>query len=505
MPSASRTSSPPTMSFWSLDNIRLICGGNWIARPEEPRRKSPAGVSIDSRTIKPNDCFFALRGERTDGHRYLADVAQAGAAMAIADRKELVPPALGDMSVLFVQDAGAALLKLAAAYRKTLETTKVIAVAGSNGKTTTTRLISAVLAKSLRGSASAKSFNNAIGVPLTILGAKRSDQYLICEVGTNAPGEIATLASVVQPDIAVITSIGREHLEGLASLQGVAQEEASLLRGLRPGGVAILTADSPELAEVLRRDFAKAASGSGGLITFGFGDHADLRLTSVETAAKGTRFCLNDRNWYTTPLLGRHNASNATAAIAVARRLGIDNAAIEAGLAEARGPEMRLERERVGSIDILNDAYNANPDSMLAALRTFDDAFPPKRDARRVVIVGDMLELGSASESSHAEIADAISRLAAIDLAIFIGPQFAIAAAIVERRRTIPHIIKHAVLTDHSAADIAARLHSNDRVLLKASRGMGLERIARALMSTDQPRPQSHAFLEQSPDPKTHA
>lgn len=493
------------MPFWSLDNIRLVCGGNWIARPEEPRRKKPSGVSIDSRTTKAGDCFIALRGERTDGHRYLADVAKAGAAIAIVDRKELVPASLGDLCVLLVADAGTALLKLGGAYRKTLETTKVIAVGGSNGKTTTTRLISAVLSKALRGSVSAKSFNNAIGVPLTILGAKRSDQYLVCEVGTNAAGEIATLASVVQPDIAVITSIGREHLEGLGNLQGVAQEEASLLRGLRPGGVAILTADSPELAEVLRRDVAKAASGGGGLITFGFGDHADLRLTSVEATSTGTRFCLNDRNWYTIPLLGRHNASNATAAVAVARRLGVDNAAIESGLAEAKGAEMRLQRERVGTVDIVNDAYNANPDSMLAALRTFDEVCPPKREARRVVILGDMLELGEASSASHLEVADAVSRLVAIDLAVFVGPQFAEASSVVERRRTIPRVVRHAAIDEQRAGEIAALLHAHDRVLLKGSRGMGLERIVKALRSAEPPRPQGHGFLEEAPDPRAHA
>jgi UDP-N-acetylmuramoyl-tripeptide--D-alanyl-D-alanine ligase len=493
------------MPFWSLDNIRLICGGNWIARPEEPRRKKPAGVSIDSRTTKVGDCFIALRGERTDGHRYLADVARAGAAVAIVDRKELVPASLGDLCVLLVPDAGTALLKLGGAYRKTLETTKVIAVGGSNGKTTTTRLISAVLSKTLRGSVSPKSFNNAIGVPLTILGAKRSDQYLVCEVGTNAPGEIATLAGVVQPDIAVITSIGREHLEGLGNLHGVAQEEASLLRGLRPGGVAILTADSPELAEVVRRDVAKPAGAGGGLITFGFGDHADLRLTSVETMPTGTRFCLNDRNWYTIPLLGRHNASNATAAVAVARRLGVENAAIEAGLADAKGPEMRLQRERVGEVEVVNDAYNANPDSMQAALRTFDEVCPPSREGRRVAILGDMLELGEASSGAHAEIADAVSRLAAMDLVVFVGPRFSEAASVAERRRTISRVVKHGALDERVAGEIAALLRPRDRVLLKGSRGMGLERIVMALRSADPPRPRGHGFLEETPDPRAHA
>lgn len=493
------------MSFWSLDNVRLICGGNWIARPEEPRRKDPTGVSIDSRSLKPGECFIALRGERTDGHRYLAEVAKAGAAVAIVDRKELVPPSLGDMCVLLVQDAGTALLKLGGAYRKTLETTKVIAVGGSNGKTTTTRLISAVLAKSLRGTASVKSFNNAIGVPLTILGAKRSDQYLVCEVGTNAPGEISTLTSVVQPDIAVITSIGREHLEGLGTLQGVAQEEASLLRGLRPGGVAIVTADSPELAEVLRRDFAKAASGGGGLITFGFGDHADLRLTSVEASENSTRFCLNDRNWFSVPLLGKHNASNATAAVAVARRLGVDQSAIEAGLAEAKGAEMRLQRHRVSGVEFLNDAYNANPDSMLAALRTFDDVFPAKRGSRRVVIVGDMLELGQASEASHAEIAQAIAHLASVDLVVFIGPHFAAAASEVERQRSIPRIVRHSHLDEQGVAQIASLLQAGDHVLLKGSRGMGLERIGKALAARDLLPRQGFGFVEESPEPKARA
>jgi UDP-N-acetylmuramoyl-tripeptide--D-alanyl-D-alanine ligase len=474
------------VEFLDQDNIRSVCGGTWLARPLGPDRPALTGVSTDSRTLKPGQIFFALKGEHHDGHRYIQQAAKAGAAMAVIDRAEAAPQLLLDelprgFSLLHCANASTALLRLAGAYRKSLETTKVIAVGGSNGKTTTTRMIQAILSRSLRGSASPKSFNNAVGVPLTILGAKRGDQFLVCEVGTNAPGEIATLAEVVQPDIAVITSIGREHLEGLASLEGVVHEEASLLSTIRPGGLAVVTADAPPSVTRTLQDLSRQAHSAGrALLRVGLAYDADLRVSDFEHTPDGSRFCINDRWWIQTPLLGRHNAANAASASAVARRLGIDWPQIADALAQVRPAEMRLERVDASGVRFLNDAYNANPESMLAALRVFEECFAAGA-ARRIVVLADMLEMGHAGEDAHAEIADALAQSKGIDLAVLVGPLMRHAAARLAQSWDPGRFVAFAHSSPAELAQIASMLRPGDAVLLKGSRRNALERIIREL------------------------
>lgn len=473
------------MTFWNSDTIKAVCAGTWIARRDDPPQ--PSGVCTDSRTLKPGEVFVAIKGDTFDGHEFLTQVASKGAAFAIVHRRDCVPPELlRELSVLLVPDTGVALLKLAAAYRKTLDTTRVVAVGGSNGKTTTTRLIESVLSRSLRGTASIKSFNNAVGVPLTILGAKKSDQYLICEVGTNAPGEICTLTEVVQPDVAVITSIGREHLEGLASIDGVAREEASLLKGLRSGGVAVLNADAPLLLDLVNAGGYLPDDSS--VITFGTDPNADIRVRVLSVSSDRTLFRLNDRTEYEVPLPGRHNALNAAAAVAVARRFGLDDQAAQAGLAALRPPEMRLEQRAVAGVRLLNDSYNANPDSVLASLATFDECFPASSE-RRVVILGDMLELGNTARDAHREIGDAVASLSGIDLAVFIGPLMAHAADRVSAGRFSGTVVALPDATDSSMTHAASLLRPGDAVLLKGSRRMALERIIGALAAFAEPKP----------------
>lgn len=486
------------MTFWNPDTIRTAVGGTWLHRPPalELPKDRPAdlppppphamhapilGVSTDTRTLKAGQVYVALKGPTHDGHGFLLQAVSAGAPVLIVDDATNVPdkgfePAVG---IVKVADTGKALLRLASAYRASLKRTKVIAVCGSNGKTTTTRLIDHVLKPTLRGMASAKSFNNAIGVPLTILSARENDQYLICEVGTNAPGEIVTLAEVVRPDIAVITSIGREHLEGLGDLDGVAREEASVVSYLAPKGVVIATADSPELDEHLKR--------ASNLVTFGVSPSATLRLTSCAQDDSGVSFTVNDRLRVRVPLLGEHNALNAIAALAVARRLNIDEAAAVDALASASGADMRLQVAESGGVMILNDAYNANPDSMIAAVRTLA-ALRASRGAsakRGVAIVGEMLELGSASGDGHRAVARAIHDLRAIDLVVLVGAgmqaardELASLGWARERMLWFPD-------ADHErAAQIAGLLREGDVALVKGSRRVKLERVVTAFEIT---------------------
>ncbi|MBM4108338.1 MAG: UDP-N-acetylmuramoyl-tripeptide--D-alanyl-D-alanine ligase [Phycisphaerae bacterium] len=482
------------MSHWTLDAIKAVIGGTWLARPESP--PGPVhGACVDSRACGPGQVFFALRGERADGHSFLPDAAAAGAALAVVTSPEALPEGwrarIGPMAVLHTPDSGAALLRLAAAHRRRLDSTRVIAVGGSNGKTTTVRLLSAVLGSTLRGSASIKSFNNAVGVPLTILGANRSHQYLVCEVGTNAPGEIAPLAQVIAPDLAVITSVGREHLEGLATLAGVAAEEASLLGGLVPGGLAVLPAGVEALAGPARKRLAQVAGATA--VTFGFGEDADLRVTDCahERREGGVclRFRVNAREWYDVPLAGRHNALNATAALAVARRLGVAPDAAREGLRRVEPAELRMQVARVpvlgGRVEVFNDAYNANPESMLAALETFAEL--AGGSTRRVAILGDMLELGDAAPDLHREIGEAIAAGDRADLVVTVGPLAGFIAERLSRSWPAERIVP---IEDPAHAPSAARLlRAGDAVLLKGSRRMALERVAAALAADAPTRP----------------
>ncbi|CAG0970640.1 UDP-N-acetylmuramoyl-tripeptide--D-alanyl-D-alanine ligase [Phycisphaerales bacterium] len=472
------------MNFWTMENLKALLGGGWLARGDAPEL---SGLSIDTRTLRPRQVFLALKGERTDGHAYLADAVAAGAGLLVIDDARAMPAggfgrAVG---VIQVANTGAALLKLGAAYRRTLENTRVIAVGGSNGKTTTVRLVHAALTGSLRGSHSPKSFNNAVGVPLTLLAAKRTDQYLICEVGTNAPGEIAPLAEAIEPDVAVITSIGREHLEGLGSLEGVIREEVTLLKGLREGGVAVLNADAPRLVEAAR---PIVAAQKGTILTFGFSDAADLRITRCGVSGRGTEFTLNDRHELRLPIPGTHNATNGAAAVAVARRLGVDHAVIEAGLAGASGAPMRMEREDAAGVRFVNDAYNANPESMLAAIETFGAIARGGDSAaggRVVVMLGDMLELGEQSAGAHREVGRAVAGCGWIDLAVFVGPMMGLAsdearAALGEKR-----VAALANLDGERPSRAAELLRAGDLVLLKGSRGTGMERVLDAVRARE--------------------
>jgi UDP-N-acetylmuramoyl-tripeptide--D-alanyl-D-alanine ligase len=490
------------MEFWSLEGIKsavgaavgaavgTASGATWLARPEN--LGAIEGVSIDSRAVTPGQVFIAIKGEKHDGHDYLAQAVSGGASLLIVSR-ELTASAIAalprQVAVLRVADTGAALLRLAGAYRKTLERTKVIAVAGSNGKTTTTRLIDAVLKGAMRGSASQKSFNNAIGVPLTILGAKRTDQYLICEVGTNAPGEITPLARAIEPDIAVITSIGREHLEGLGSLRGVVQEETSLLGGVRPGACAILNADAQLLVDTVRPGVFGANLAT--IVWFGASEKADLRVSGVRTTGAGISFAINERNELSLPLLGTHNAMNAAAAVGVARRMGLEWDVIAKGLASVAPAPMRLERVEAGGGWFLNDAYNANPESMLAAFDTFAQACEAMAPKRRVAVLGDMLELGEATADAHAEVARTLLERATpsgagsrsiADRVVLVGPNMAKAREVLETHGvSLEMDVSHvSALTEAVVAQIAAQLRTGDAVLLKGSRGMGLERVLAA-------------------------
>lgn len=463
-----------TLREWTPDALRAAAGGVWIARPKDGSTQV-SGVSIDSRTIGPGEAFIALQGENFDGHEFVRAAVAAGSPLVIVERESAARDLPKGIGAVRVPDARRALMRLARAHRRSLDGVRVVAVTGSVGKTTTVRLIDGALSSRLRVTSSQKSFNNNIGVPLTILRCRRNDQALVCEVGMNSPGEIATLAEVVEPDIAVITSIGRAHAGALGGREGIAREKGSLLTFLRPGGLAVAPAGEPLLADYLRT--------APHVVTFGATDDADLRISDVESHPDRTppsvSFSINDRAEYAIPMLGEHNASNAAAAVAVARRFGLADDAIREGLLAARPPAMRLESRDFGGVRVINDAYNASPESMIAAVRTL--AVVGRDSRRRVAILGDMLELGEFSDEAHREVADAADGAGSIDAVVAVGAQAVhIAVRLLERWDRSRVALFPDVEGDH-AARIAALVRPGDAVLLKGSRRVGLERVERAI------------------------
>ena len=464
------------MKPWSFEQIRRVTISRWICRGS---REFNGRISTDSRLVQPGDLFIAIRGKNHNSHNYIPQVFAAGAAGVLADQEpdEGLAKVLaqGPMSVLKCDDTIRGLNRLAAAYRRDIRA-KVIAVGGSNGKTTTKQMIHTLLSRRLSGVASPKSFNNNIGLPLTLLSVEPQHEYVILEVGTNAPGEVAALGHVAAPDIVVITSVGLEHLEFLGDLKSVAREEASLARFVAHDGILFLTNESPELLAALRLFkvpcFTVGPAGSG----------ADLEATLIEQSMDGLRFVVNGRNDYRLAMFGRHNVFNALLAIGVARRFGLAEEQITAGLAAIEPPSMRMQPQRFGSCFVLNDAYNANPSSMARALETFAE-LPldngSSRHMRRVAILGDMLELGPRGGEFHAQVGDLAVRHR-LDLLVAVGPLMKHAAdAAVSRRLAAFH------MPDTAAAvtQISSLLKPGDAILLKASRGMGLEKLLPAIES----------------------
>jgi len=427
------------------------------------------GISTDSRQIKPGDLFFAIKGPNFDGHEYLEQVLSSGAAGVVVNKSAKLPESLDLSRVMVVEDTVIGLGKLAAYYRDKLSCT-VIAVTGSNGKTTTKELISHILTKKLRGQRSAKSFNNHIGVPLTLLSADVQDEFLVVEVGTNHPGEIDYLGNIVRPDIAVITNVGESHLEGFGTIERVASEKASIAKHVRSGGAIVVNGDREMLIRLISQPQAM-------MIRFGTSKDCDMRMTNLTIQGQGLEFQINGKFKIALPVLGSHNAMNCLAAVVVARRMGFEIPEIGEILKNFKLPSMRLELMTLGDYQVLNDAYNANPMSMRSALEVLEQ-FPTK--ARRVFCCGQMMELGDQSEQFHRELGKKIGS-STVDVVIFVGgfaaqmAEEAVGAGMgAERIFSFP-------TSQEAAQEIGTILRKGDLVLVKGSRSMKMERIIESM------------------------
>jgi UDP-N-acetylmuramoyl-tripeptide--D-alanyl-D-alanine ligase len=434
----------------------------------EPRGAPPeafAAVSTDTRSMPAGALFVALRGERFDAHDHLAAAAEAGAAAAVVSR---IPEDAPSIPYYVVDDTLVALGALARHRRRAL-TGRVVAVAGSNGKTTTKELLRAALAPRLRVHATDANLNNRVGVPLTLLATPDDAEAVIVEVGTNIPGEVPLLTRVVEPDAALVTSIGEEHLEGLGSLEGVLEEELAVFDGLRAGGLGVVAEEPPELVEGARHRIA-----SDRLRVAGFADGADLHPEGGEEGVRvrpdgSTEWRFRGVEVH-VPLPGIHNVRNALLALGVAVEWGVPVEDAAAGIAAMPQPKMRNEWRRVGSVGVLADCYNANPPSVRAAL----DMLPGlPAEGARVAVIGTMRELGSHAERYHRELAEhALALLGrGIDRLVATGE-------FVEPVRALTADDRVVAVEDPLEAYEALRpsLNGRETILLKGSRGVALER-----------------------------
>ena len=425
----------------------------------------------DSRQAQAGDLFFAIKGEHFDGHDFLPEVAARGVAAVVVER-EKVPASPPECAVLAVDDTRAALGRFAAACRRKFDL-PVVCVGGSNGKTTVKELIASVLRQKLATLWSEASFNNDIGVPLTLLRLEKTHRAAVLEAGTNHPGELAPLVKIIQPKYGVITNIGREHLEFFGDLAGVAQEEGALAELLPEDGRLFVNGDNEWTEKIVRR--ARA-----GVVRVGLGERNDWRAKRIRPDKNGVTFrvAAPKMDWngeYRVNLLGRHQVINALLAMAVSEELGLGRSAVRDGLAGCKPAKMRLQFWEAGGVRVLDDTYNANADSALAALETLCDL---PLQGRRVAVLGDMNELGAHSEAAHAEVGRRAAELG-------IGQLFAVGkmAPVTARAARDAGLARVIEFADVEAATKAVRsfLKTGDVILLKASRAVRLERIAETL------------------------
>lgn len=444
-----------------LQFIATACAGQLVRGDGTVRAQR---INTDSRTAQPGDVFVALVGERFDGHDFLADVAAKG-AVAVVVQKGCARPEL-PCAVIEVDSPRAALGRLAGAYRREFNL-PVIAIAGSNGKTTTKDMLGVVLARRFPTLASEASFNNDIGVPLTLLRLGAEHRAAVLEAGTNHPGELAPLLALIQPRFGVLTSIGREHLEFFGDLAGVVREEGALAEVLPADGALFLDGDGAFADDLAARTRAR-------VVRVGFGPGNDWRVTRTHPSQEGTLFQVAAPRAelggeYRVPLLGRHQVLNALYVLAVGAELGLTREELQAGLAAVTPPKHRLQLREWNGVRILDDCYNANPDSMLAALAALAE-FPAK--GRKLAVLGDMGEQGAHAEAAHREVGRRAAETG-------VGQLFAVgqhAAVMAEAARTAG---LNRVLEFADAAGAAAALRQflkpGDVLLVKASRAARLE------------------------------
>lgn len=427
------------------------------------------GVSIDSRTLGVGEAYFAIHGHRLDGHQFLDDAASRGASCLVV---HTVPDRLpAGAPLVLVEDTTKALGRFGAWHRARFDI-PVVAITGSNGKTTTKEFVAGVLGTRYRTLKPEGSFNNQWGVPLTLLRLTSEHEALVVELGTNQKGEIAALAALAKPTVGVVTIVAEHHTEFLGSLDGVRDEKAALMRAVGPEGHVVLNADDARVAGMARATPAT-------VITYGRAAGARVTVAGdVRDDGEGLRFTLaidGEPADVVLAFAGRHNLTNALAAAGAGVALGLPIADIARGLGDARPAKGRCVWRHAGDIRILDDTYNANAVAVHAALET---AAAARGEGRLVVVLGDMLELGDLTDPLHREVGAAV---AAAGAAEFIGMGKTMAFAVDAARAAGLAEAQHTTTFEDTVAHLLKRVAPGDVVLIKGSRGMRMERVVDAL------------------------
>ena len=459
---------------WTREEILLATSGKILS---EGKERVFGDIVTDSRSVRRGSVFVALKGERLDGHDFISDAVRRGAACVVLHKRP-EGSSLEGATVIKVRDTLEALGDLAH-HRRRQVAPKVLAITGSNGKTTTKEMVAAILERTsiggdlLRGKVlkSEGNYNNLIGLPLTLLRLRGPEKAAVLELGTSRPGEIGRLTEIADPDMGLVTSVAPAHLSGLGTLEGVVREKGELFARMNPRGTAVVNVDDPWVRR-LGQKF------KGAKITYG--RNGEVRAESCKALGeKGMEFTLRAgraRGRIRLKLLGEHNLSNALGAAAMAYGFGADLDSVRKGLESVKPYPMRTEVGKWKGIGIINDAYNANPASMEATLKTLA-AVGGKGE--RVAILGDMLELGRESRKKHFELGKKIARLG-IDRLYLLGPE----AVHVKEGALLGGMDNKRVIVGENHREIARMLREqvrkDDWLLFKGSRGMKVEKVLEA-------------------------
>jgi len=450
---------------WTAEEIARAVGGRLAGEGGMPIRT----VAIDSREkVNGEGMFVAIKGERTDGHAYLSGAQENGFGCLLVREGTEVS---GARAVIFCRDTQQALGDFASAIRKRYNPF-LVGITGSVGKTTTKQFISAVLAKKFSTHRTEGNLNNQIGVPLTLLGLNAGHEAAVLEMGMSARGEIARLSQVALPDLAVITNVGSSHIEYLGSREGIRDAKMEILTGLRPGGKLFLNGDEPLLAGV-----------EGAIYASFDRPDADIYIRSCRIEGSEARFdgviLGREMTDVRIPVIGRHNVYNAAVAAGVGLTMGMTEEEIRAGLADFVNTGMRQKISVTGGITVIEDCYNASPESMASALNVLRDA----ASGRKIAVLGEMRELGSHSARLHRQVGNLAAGMG-VDALITFGELADELAAGAAEGGLAPEVIRSFPdLTDPEAPAEALRklLLPGDTVLFKASRGVEMERIIKIL------------------------
>ncbi|MEO2075805.1 MAG: UDP-N-acetylmuramoyl-tripeptide--D-alanyl-D-alanine ligase [Bacillus sp. (in: firmicutes)] len=430
------------------------------------------GVTIDSRKIEAGSLFVPFKGERVDGHKYVVESIEKGAAAALWQKDVPNPPE--NLPILIVEDCLIALQELARNYRNQLPV-KVVGITGSNGKTTTKDMTTSLLSTQYKVQKTEGNYNNHIGLPLTVLGLHEDTEVAVLEMGMSGRGEIEFLTKLARPDAVVITNIGESHLLDLGSREGIAEAKFEILQGLQDGGLAVLHGDEPLLMERI-----KQYQGNVQVKTFGRTESNDFYPTEITQLNQGNQFKINaSSETFELPVLGTHNILNALAAMHIARYFSIPFEKMKAGLSGIKLTNMRMELvEGKRGEKIINDAYNASPTSMMAAIELVSNL---QGYNRKILVLGDMLELGPKEEQYHMQIGEGLDA-GKMDYLFTYGT---LSEHMARGARKVLGEDRVFAFRDKTELIEELKKHVNEQtlVLVKASRGMKMEEIVTALQN----------------------